>query len=85
MLPHFCFIISFSVRTFFETLTPAGELVVIEFDAESWFVRDADATFDNWHAATEDDFVFLGLPGIVRVARVGQVWSGCGDVGHGHQ
>ena len=57
MLAHFRGVVAFAIRAFLVAFDASGELVVVEFHAESGLVRDFHAAIHELNAPAEDDFV----------------------------
>jgi len=67
---HLGFIVSLAVLTLGVALSPARELILIEFYSQTGLIRNLHATIHNRNTPACYDFVFLGLPGIMRVACI---------------
>ena len=85
MTAHFGFVVALAVREFGITLAAAGELVVIELDAQAGLGGDADAAVGDGNAAAGHHFIDGCLPGIVCIAGVGEIGAGGGNVRHRHE
>src|SRR5713101_5071568 len=85
MLAHLRSIVALAVSARGVALAAASELVVVQLNTQAGLVSDSNAAIDDGHAATGDDLVGIRLPGVVGVARVGQMRRGGGGVSHSHE
>ena len=80
MLLHLRLVVALAVGKLFVTLLEARDLVVVELDAQTGLVRNPYAAFVEPNAATGDDLVLFGLPGVVGVTGELEVGAGGGGV-----
>jgi hypothetical protein len=57
VVPHFCLIVPFAISAFRVTLSTAGKLVVIQLNAQAWFLQDPYAAVDNRNSPAGHDLV----------------------------
>ena len=67
------------------TLAPARQGIAIELHSEPRPIGHAHLPMFNRHATLLEDLVVGVLPGIMRVAGIGQTRCGGGEMGHRHQ
>ena len=85
MLSHFSGIIALAVWTLVVTLFAPCQLIVIKFYAQSGPIGDFHAPVHDRHPASENHFIFLGLPRVMRIAGIAQVRGSGRHVSHPHQ
>ncbi len=85
MFSHLRFVIPLAISAARVTFLRLGKPIAVQLDTETRLIWYAYTTVYDGHATTEDHFVPLGLPRVVGVARIGQLWCRGGGMGHSHE